>query len=238
MRTRFLRGTTDENNGLTLPSGELSIDSEKKALRLHDGSTLGGFEIVGIPVDLPVPGSDTLIAGDGNRGFYGEVTPDEFITPEELSLSLGISEGTLVTNINWLKFSLDNKKLFVAKKNIRLNISYNTLSNVNAILGDKIMEIRGNSYKLRLLEAYDNFQDKDNGEFARLFWTNGSTPPTDLYGYSNEELDTASSPRNSSWCQEYFSGNDGRYITMGYVINAELPTSTNPAWRPVLELIE
>jgi len=63
MRTRFLRGSTAENNGLTLPSGELSIDVEKKAVRLHDGVTQGGFEMVGSPIESPVPGPDTFQGG-------------------------------------------------------------------------------------------------------------------------------------------------------------------------------
>jgi len=29
MKVRFLRGTTEENNSLTLPAGEIAIDTEK-----------------------------------------------------------------------------------------------------------------------------------------------------------------------------------------------------------------
>jgi hypothetical protein len=43
MRTRFKRGNTQENNSLVLLAGELSIDIEKKALRIHDGITPGGL---------------------------------------------------------------------------------------------------------------------------------------------------------------------------------------------------
>lgn len=40
-------GTTAENNALTLPEGFISIDSERKAIRIHDGVTQGGFEALG-----------------------------------------------------------------------------------------------------------------------------------------------------------------------------------------------
>lgn len=36
------RGTTAENNGFTGAQGELTMDTEKKQLRVHDGSTQGG----------------------------------------------------------------------------------------------------------------------------------------------------------------------------------------------------
>ncbi len=46
--TRILqirRGTTQQNNNFTGLSGEMSFDTESKALRIHDGQTKGGFEL-------------------------------------------------------------------------------------------------------------------------------------------------------------------------------------------------
>ncbi len=40
------RGTTDANNNFTGMPGELSFDTDKKTLRVHDGETLGGFELL------------------------------------------------------------------------------------------------------------------------------------------------------------------------------------------------
>lgn len=39
------RGTTAENNEFTGAIGEITMDTEKKQLRIHDGETLGGFSI-------------------------------------------------------------------------------------------------------------------------------------------------------------------------------------------------
>ena len=42
---QFRRGTTSQNNSFTGADGELSIDSTVDSLRIHDGSTAGGFEV-------------------------------------------------------------------------------------------------------------------------------------------------------------------------------------------------
>ncbi len=40
---QFRRGTTAQNNSFTGAAGELSIDTDDDAIRVHDGSTPGGF---------------------------------------------------------------------------------------------------------------------------------------------------------------------------------------------------
>ena len=40
---QFRRGTTAQNNSFTGAAGELSIDTTLDAIRIHDGSTAGGF---------------------------------------------------------------------------------------------------------------------------------------------------------------------------------------------------
>ena len=42
---QFRRGTTSQNNSFTGSAGEVSIDTTLDTLRVHDGSTAGGFEI-------------------------------------------------------------------------------------------------------------------------------------------------------------------------------------------------
>jgi trimeric autotransporter adhesin len=43
---QFRRGTTAQNNNFTGAAGELSVDTTLDTLRVHDGATTGGFEIV------------------------------------------------------------------------------------------------------------------------------------------------------------------------------------------------
>ena len=43
---QFRRGTTSQNNAFTGALGELSIDTQLDTIRVHDGSTAGGYELV------------------------------------------------------------------------------------------------------------------------------------------------------------------------------------------------
>ena len=45
-RVQFPRGTTRMNDGYIGPEGQLTVDNEKKELRLHDGKRKGGWAIV------------------------------------------------------------------------------------------------------------------------------------------------------------------------------------------------
>ena len=42
---KFRRGTTTQNDSFTGAAGEISIDTQTDNLRIHDGSTAGGFEV-------------------------------------------------------------------------------------------------------------------------------------------------------------------------------------------------
>jgi len=44
---QFRRGTTAQNNSFTGSAGELSIDTDLDVIRVHDGSTPGGFSLIG-----------------------------------------------------------------------------------------------------------------------------------------------------------------------------------------------
>ena len=59
MSTQLLlrRGTTAENNSFTGGAGELSVDNNTKNVRVHDGSTAGGFEIMPSGSILPFGGA-------------------------------------------------------------------------------------------------------------------------------------------------------------------------------------
>jgi hypothetical protein len=43
---QFRRGTTAQNNSFTGAVGELSIDTDLETIRVHDGTTVGGFSLI------------------------------------------------------------------------------------------------------------------------------------------------------------------------------------------------
>ncbi len=73
-----MRGSTDENNSYLGPEGQIVIDIEAKALRIHDGTTLGGHtlptnayvaaQFAAFAAAFPdiVNGYGTTVAGDWN----------------------------------------------------------------------------------------------------------------------------------------------------------------------------
>ena len=63
---QFRRGTTVQNNAFTGSAGEVSIDTDKDVVVVHDGSTAGGHPVLGYAVyaDLLNGQSD----GVGNIG--------------------------------------------------------------------------------------------------------------------------------------------------------------------------
>lgn len=101
-----------------------------------------------------VPGPSELVAGTLEQGYYGEVSASEFIDGVTLASEIGLTAGTAFnSNAGWLKFSLDYKTLFVAKKPFRYSISWNQINAVGAVFGTTQVTIDGKLYKVRLLKG-------------------------------------------------------------------------------------
>lgn len=62
------------------------------------------------------PGPKDLVAWQKGRGFFGELTADEFISANMLSDGVSLLTGTDINNnSNWLKFYRNKRVLFVSK---------------------------------------------------------------------------------------------------------------------------
>ena len=106
------------------------------------------------------PGSNMLIAGNKEEGFFGEVPASEFITGDTLASLAGISEGTsLYSSAGWLKFVYKGEIQFVAKKPIRYKTSWNAIYEANCVYGDKTVVIDGKNYKVTLMRALEPTND-------------------------------------------------------------------------------
>ncbi len=260
MRTRFLRGNTTENNGLTLEPGELTVDLEAKAVRLHDGTTLGGFEMVGTQaVDLG-PGPQTLIAGDQTTGFYGEVTEADFFTKAEIATLTGFSVGSEETLVrDWLKFQYEGKILYYPKGNVRSGdtLTWNSLYNTGLVYGvdsdglfptttptnqNVIISSGSHQFRVRLMRGAD--ADPTAGVLGRE-WTDLMVPLVDgtWATYTQEELGRndvtagylimmeSNDTGSAYWYSSRHAFTDGGLRGKQY-------TTFTKCWRPVLELIE
>lgn len=109
-----------------------------------------------------VPGPNKLIGGNLQAGFYGEVPASEFITGDELANMVGLTAGiSQFSDEPWLKFSYMGKIEFVAKKPFRRAISWNNINAVNAVFGDKRINVNGKTYKVRLMKGKTEGKQSD-----------------------------------------------------------------------------
>lgn len=252
-----------------LPAGStyyytlFSITTDSIVRKTDVGSTF----IVPLDDASGSPGPAILVAGNKTAGFYGEVTPTQLMSGPTLASQLGLTAGIAqYNNENWLKFSLDNKILFVAKKPYRHTISWDQISMVNAVNGSRIISIGGLNYKVRLLKGlYANnttFGNTKGSEWNRLilpihasagtsYWTRPQYVESNIsnwgINYNDNDLCTGTSSLGSrSWCQETVTeGENNARVLRGGVDAADSMwsfPSAEPyngiAWRPVLELVQ
>lgn len=203
--------------------------------------------------------------------FLGEVSAGAFITGNALASAIGLTAGTAQhSDEPWLKFLdlVDGKTKYVAKKTFRHTISWDQINAVNAVYGDRSIEINGESFKVRLLKGasgdpvegisgYDTVSSHGS-EWNRLFYplvpntANSNKIPTyPISGegirfgawanYTDAELDNSS---RWTWCQETNASNTSQRVRRGNsgLSYFGLAGSSNAysyyAWRPVLELVE
>lgn len=265
---RHRTGNTTENNAQTLGPGQVTVDSEAHALRLHDGTTPGGYVILGPKVGLSGPGPQVLSAGTATHGYYGQVNQEQMVvTPSELTTYLGLTAGAVINpDSGWLKFSLDEKLLFIAQKPFRYALSWDDLNAVGAVDGSRTITLGDHVYAIRLIRgantdpAYANHDSAnpagtEDSEWNRLVqaicsesgntlgWDNFSAADLGAQGY------TVSGPGTSNLCMERSGWNQANDSDSGYMVlrgykgvdNYYVTRSNNDArysgWRPVLELV-
>lgn len=102
------RGTTAKNDVFVGLASEITIDTDKHSIRVHDGVTAGGHELLPIGkndaryvrtvngkaptngnVTVDVPSTDGLIKKSGNRGSIGG-----YNTPSVLATTISINEDS------------------------------------------------------------------------------------------------------------------------------------------------
>lgn len=184
---------------------------------------------------------DLLINGTMNLGWFGEISADDFITGDALADAIGLDEGTSQnSDAGWLKFAIDGKIVYVAKKPFRRSVSWDDLSLVGAVLGQAIVEIGDNRYKVRLLKGrgdgldtgvsktFDGLETRGS-EWNRLFYrvssgqfserrnrllSEGIDPGTwAKYDESELLMNKRYGDGHKCWCQE--SAGDGYRICRG-----------------------
>lgn len=263
MLNRLKVGSTGELNAYQGVPGEVSLDIERKALRVYDGSLQGGFEIIGKEVEIPTPGSQELIAGTLDEGYYGQVEMASFFTPTELATALGISEGVVNPEENsWLKFAHRGKTLYIPRRPIRTAISWRAIYQAGAVYGtgdngtfpsggSRIQNAQVTkgmfSFRVRLIRGKDEDPGHTpaGGEFRDLLHAVHISDPQGRAweNFNNDDMTLGSGAGRNSWVVErHPTSSSSRGATGSSLTSithyAADGTATQFGWRPVLELID
>lgn len=198
--------------------------------------------------------------------FKGVVPSANFITGTALAAAVGFTDGSAQNDdCGWLHFIEDNGlELYIAKKTIRYNLSWEQLHSKGLSLGTTEITIDGVVYIVRLLTGGvpPNNTLAVGGEWNRYMYNvytmadRSTFPPDALYwaDYTGPMLGVATVDRSTevgtaSICADDF-GNVA-HITRGSSISKQTtdpqitgiwyvdPNSPAPTagWRPVLELV-
>jgi hypothetical protein len=180
---------------------------------------------------------ETLTGGNLTLGFYGEIPAANFITGDLLATKIGMAAGAgakRYSNEPWLKFAYQGKTLYVAKKHVRVAITWDSLNGLGSVFGQKTVVIGDKTYKVRILTGNAGF------EFDKLFervHRSGTVTPK-FADYLAEDLDMGPI---YSLCQETVTLSTWsairNNIPSGVSTQPKNTTGTNVGWRPVLELV-
>src|SRR5210317_1961748 len=124
-QVQFRRGTTAQNASFTGALGEVTVDTGKDTLVVHDGGTAGGFEISRADAsNLTFPdgavGTPAIsFASDTNTGIYrGGTDILKFVTAGTDAITIDASQD--VTLAGSLNFADNEKAIFGAGSDLQI----------------------------------------------------------------------------------------------------------------------
>lgn len=227
--------TLNRTTSYVIKDGDLQINFNDSTddYRLFDvrNETINGEVAV---IRLP----SNLLKGTWWLGYLGEWSPDEVIRPSILAEMVGVPNG-INPDVEWLKFSVEGRIIYVAKRPISKMVSYGSLAGLNLVDGNRIIDIDHEQYKLRLLTA----EDSDTSDWNRVMYRVSEDDPTGTFWeeFTDEELGINNSDKGGITLSRSESGGSvygrGRFSITS--LQSVYKTASSPAtgWRPVLEYV-
>ena len=88
------RGNTSQNNSFTGAVGEVSVDTDKDTLRVHDGSTAGGFEVVTTTATQTLTNKTLTSPNISGASFTGASFTFEGASDDSFETTLTVTDPT------------------------------------------------------------------------------------------------------------------------------------------------
>lgn len=226
---------------------------------LHDAITnntemlAAGFGVSTTPIfdHAGTPGPQSTRKHFNGGAYFGFTPANELISGDALALQIGLSAGTSQhSDAGWLKWMKDGAVMFVAKKALRNNVSWNNINAVGAVFGSKTVNIGGKTYKVRLLTgANADPGGATGGEWNIVMYGAhiNELPMWDSFDDCGLLVSSDCGTGSYNWCQEVSSSNSANRIVRGggpegvasiALTSAASAANVNYGWRPVLELVQ
>ena len=151
------RGTTSQNNAFTGSVGEVSVDTDKDTLRVHDGATAGGFEVVTTSATQTLTNKTLTSPIFTNAAFAGASFTFEGATDDSFETTLIATDPTADRTVTIPNATttlvgqdttdeLTNKTINSSSNTITISGSEATLSNIaNASLTNSSITVTDGS---------------------------------------------------------------------------------------------
>ncbi len=131
------RGTTAQHENFTGAIGEVTFDTDKKTLRVHDGQTIGGIEVGKINEELLNIDKDAIME-------YGQ--PDYFNSIEitnEINATTQNNPYTISKNCILICYSEMTAHLRVFNTNSSFILTKGTISQAQVSKNEKVFKVNG-----------------------------------------------------------------------------------------------
>jgi len=196
------------------------------------------------------PGTDILLYGNSDLGFYGEISKENLPSTSLLCNTVNLTAGRLTEDVaptgqgkfNWLKVIRNNVIFFILMASARtswsgLNIDSADLLNAQCIYGEKTITFDDWLFKIRVLTGADvnpvpqPYNDHTGGEWNDIMYKVADGT------WANYQAGDLGNDGYYSVCQETFSGTSTLISRGGDAKGTQMIDPTYLRWRPVLELV-
>src|SRR6056297_3332387 len=158
-QVQFRKGTDSQSNAFTGALAEVTVDTTTKTLRVHDGATPGGSELVNLSSEqtlesktinaLTLTGSLTANSSTGSSGQYLESTSDgvQWSNIDTASISNGNSSVSVTESANVTVSITDTVAAtfstggLVLAGNLTVNGTTTTVNSNEVAIGDSIIDL-------------------------------------------------------------------------------------------------
>lgn len=126
-------------------------------------------------------GPNKLVFGTPEYGYYGSVSPEVFLNPEQLAAALGLAFKAYGKPTLYHKFSDQGKTVYVPNKFIGKGLSYNDLV-AKGLKEGVIIQHEQRRYKVRLMQGFDPSKQLADYFTDASSWVNTANIP----GFTSE----------------------------------------------------